>query len=88
MRRYEFENADDANAIRNAASVQECTLPIAEKYNRGLCAIPGFLEEIMSKPSSGGSTESAGPSSHSFSVWITALALRTLVIEKRPSVCK
>jgi hypothetical protein len=49
MRRYEFENADDANAIHHAASVQECTLPIAKKYSRGLCAILGFLEEIMSR---------------------------------------
>jgi hypothetical protein len=48
MRRHEFENSDDANAIHNAASVQECTLPISKKYNRGLCAILGFLEEILS----------------------------------------
>jgi GTP cyclohydrolase III len=52
MRRYEFENADDANAIHNAASVQECTLAIAKKYSRGLCAILGFLgrDNVRNRP--------------------------------------
>ena len=52
MRRYEFESADDANAIPNAASVQECTLPIAKKYNRRGCAILGFLgrEQVQNRP--------------------------------------
>jgi len=48
MRRYKFENADGANTIQNAASVQECTLPISKKYNRGLCAILGVRDEIVS----------------------------------------